>query len=685
MAMRLHPHRIARLTLLCLGSALILTRVFDQGRTHEIPWLLITLNLFFLSIVPALVAGLALRAHQVRQSISLILLGSGMVALSVSGVLSSLFMVAGGGRDAMVTTHNLGVLIAAICHVMSAIVSSGGGFQLQALRRFRNPALPAYLVTAVVVAGLGLVALFDLLPDFFVPVTGSTPVRQAVLGAAAALLAVAALQYWSFYRKVRSEFFFWYAHALGLLAVGLVGVMLAPVVGSLTSWVGRAAQYASGIFLLAAVTTLQASVARRGGVSLTRAFAFFFGEAETPFKPMVDSAGDAIASLDQQGAVLFWNAAAERLFGRSAEEVFGTDFIELVVPHENAGRVRAELADLAREAREGLAGRILELELIGAGGTRIPADMSILVRPALGPELVNVAIRDVSDRRDAELALREAHGDLERRVAERTAEIERTNRALEDARDNLEARVASRTAEVEQRSTQLRRLAAELGDAEQRERRRLAQALHDQLQQLLVAAKLALRADRSPDRIAEAERLIEECIEEARSLTIEISPPVLRHGNLPEALAWLAGWICEKHGLTVALDLDDAAEPDGESGRLLLFQAARELLFNVVKHAGVGEAYLTALHTGHAVRIVVEDEGRGFETTPEGPRTEELPGRSGLGLLSLRERVEAVGGTPAGAVAGGAEAERHRRRAPTSTQLARPMSPGTMTGCPTAR
>jgi CheY-like chemotaxis protein/anti-sigma regulatory factor (Ser/Thr protein kinase) len=201
---------------------------------------------------------------------------------------------------------------------------------------------------------------------------------------------------------------------------------------------------------------------------------------------------------------------------------------------------------------------------------------------------------------------------------------------------------------ADRRAVQLRRLASELAHAEQRERRRLSQVLHDHIQQLLVAATMRVtraqmqtQAAREKHELSEVKDLLEQSIAASRSLATELSPPVLNEAGLGAALEWLARWMNEKHGLTVEIQCQPGVHSVADELRLTMFQAVRELLFNVVKHSGSGAARLR-LDGAEAgwVSVLVEDQGAGFD--PASAEAQE--NREGLGLFSVRERIETLGG-----------------------------------------
>jgi len=193
--------------------------------------------------------------------------------------------------------------------------------------------------------------------------------------------------------------------------------------------------------------------------------------------------------------------------------------------------------------------------------------------------------------------------------------------------------------ELEQYRNELKKLASELMLAEERERRRLAQDLHDGLGQALFRARTKI-AELSPAPAAkEAEAILEEVAKMMNTMTFELSPPVLRTLGLRPALKSLALDMRQRYGLCVDIDDDGKDFVVSERAAMVLFRCTRELLINTAKHAKTDRAKLSVRTPKREIRITVEDRGKGFDFQQA---TSVESGR--FGLFSVRERLSTIGG-----------------------------------------
>jgi signal transduction histidine kinase len=215
------------------------------------------------------------------------------------------------------------------------------------------------------------------------------------------------------------------------------------------------------------------------------------------------------------------------------------------------------------------------------------------------------------------------------------------------AAETLEREVAKRTAALRERSRQLAQVAAELTLAEQRERRRIAEILHDHLQQVLVGARMKIynltsrAGDSGKGELADLHTILTEALNTAQSITKELAPPLLPQMELPAMLQWLAREMERRHALLVEIRAEPMPDTDiPEAASVLLQTTARELFLNVVKHSGTRRAVVVCRRQADAVVLEVRDQGCGFD-----PTVMLSPGDvRGFGLLSIRERAELLGG-----------------------------------------
>jgi len=248
------------------------------------------------------------------------------------------------------------------------------------------------------------------------------------------------------------------------------------------------------------------------------------------------------------------------------------------------------------------------------------------------------------ERQAAEGKVRDAYADLERQVRDRTADLERSNEML---RGEISERLRAEEA-IRHSQAQLRRLASELTLAEERERRVIAENLHDHIGQALAVVRARLREIQSSAMFSGMEKGIEETlglldqtIESTRTLTFDISPPVLYDLGLEPALDWLCRQFHKKHGLRAQMTSEGSATAVPDGIQITLFRSVQELLLNAAKHAGASSVRVHLARLPGALRVEVGDDGRGFDPSLAGAA---MGDHGGFGLFSIRERLRVLGG-----------------------------------------
>ncbi|MCL5281768.1 MAG: PAS domain S-box protein [Planctomycetes bacterium] len=340
-------------------------------------------------------------------------------------------------------------------------------------------------------------------------------------------------------------------------------------------------------------------------------------ESEERFRTAFEEGAVAMALTALDSTLLKVNSAFCRMLGFDESELVGRSYTEITHPDDRD----ANLVGTQRLACGVIPSFHMEKRYIRKDGAVVWGDMhTASVRDAQGRPLYCVThVQDITDRRQAEEALRRLNEQLELQVAQRTEELRRT-------------------------VDRLQQLTLELSQAEDRERKRIADILHDDVQQTLAAAKFHLNllsteprsAEESQEIVGQVKHMLKDAIEKSRRLSHELSP-ALYQVELLEILNWLARHMQEKHGLTVRVEAHGPVDSPSEPLKAFLYKVAQELLFNVVKHAGVREVRLRVRRMGPSLYLSVIDRGRGFDP-------QKLERAGGVGLLGIRERVQLLGG-----------------------------------------
>jgi len=283
----------------------------------------------------------------------------------------------------------------------------------------------------------------------------------------------------------------------------------------------------------------------------------------------------------------------------------------------------------------------LPLIILTSGGESRRAGLLNLAAAAAGSvTLLERPVSTLTLMRSVQVALRSRR---------RQYQVRKLVSQLADLNQTLEQRIAERTAKAVEQAEKLRLLSTQLSLAEEAERRRIAEMLHEDLQQLLVAARMQLAAlcrTRDASQREPIAREIADVLERSfkltRSLSVELAPPVLYEHGLASALEWLAAETRKNYNVEVIVEADSLANPKASDVRIFLFRSVRELLLNSVKHAGGSAVHIMMQHRRpDKVRIIVADDGPGFNSKSlDNKRTDSQM----VGLVNIRERVSSFGG-----------------------------------------
>lgn len=343
-----------------------------------------------------------------------------------------------------------------------------------------------------------------------------------------------------------------------------------------------------------------------------------------------DAVADAIFLLDADQRIRRCNRAARALFAREDERIVGHRCWEVV----HARRRPLPECPL-RRMRTSLQRESMDLA-IGDRWYRVTVD-PLLNEAGVLTGAVHI-VSDITVRKQAEAALENLNRDLERRVEERTKALRESERRFQALATELEAR-----------NRQLLAMGARLSKAQEDERRRIAQGLHDEVGQLLVACHLKLGTLRkvatereASTAIAEADRLLGMAGDEIRELAFELSSPALYEVGFEAAVEELCDHMEKTFGVRFEIKCDGERWRMADGLKAPLYHAVRELLLNVVKHAGVNCARVCLGQKEGRLRIAVEDDGKGFDASAPGHGA---VASGGFGLYSIRERLRSLGGT----------------------------------------
>jgi PAS domain S-box-containing protein len=328
--------------------------------------------------------------------------------------------------------------------------------------------------------------------------------------------------------------------------------------------------------------------------------------SEARLTAIVDSAMDAVITVDDAQKIVLFNRAAEQVFGIAREQVLGTP-LDRLIPARFRGAHRAHVESFgATGVTSRRMGDVTTLWALRADGSEFPIEASISQVAESGKHYYTVILRDITLRKQAEDALK-------------------------------------------RQQQELRELSAAVLEAREEEKTRIARELHDELGQLLTAVKMDLTwlgdklkaaAPEVTAKVREMGAIVDQTVGSARRISADLRPLMLDDLGLADAAAWLVEEFAKRSSVRCSFQApeDGALEGISKAAGTAVYRALQESLTNIARHSGAKHAWVQLAAADGEIRFEVEDDGRGIAP-------QDMAKARSLGLKGMRERLAYVGGS----------------------------------------
>ena len=325
--------------------------------------------------------------------------------------------------------------------------------------------------------------------------------------------------------------------------------------------------------------------------------------SKAQLEAIVDSAMDAVITVDEEQNIVLFNRAAEQTFRCPRREALGAP-LDRFIPQRFRAAHRGHIEHFARTGvTSRKMGDVTTLWALRADGEEFPIEASISQAGAAGSHYYTVILRDITRRKQAEDALKDSQREL-------------------------------------------RELSARVLEAREEEKAHIARELHDELGQLLTALKMDLGwvRERAPQeaeiasRLNEMSGLLDRTVGATRRISADLRPLMLDDLGLADAAAWLVDDFAKRSGVACRVEIAEELPDISKAVATAVYRAVQESLTNIARHAGAKSAWVLLAAEDGAIHVEVEDDGRGISP-------EDLAKSRSLGLKGMRERITFLGGS----------------------------------------
>jgi PAS domain S-box-containing protein len=358
-------------------------------------------------------------------------------------------------------------------------------------------------------------------------------------------------------------------------------------------------------------------------------------ESKDKYKTLTENSLTGIF-IHQDGRFVFVNDTFAEIHGYKLEELLGKEHLILIHPDE-----RDTLRELALKRLKGESvPQRYEVRRIRKDGTTIYCEMMAALTQYGGRPAIMGNIIDITERKKTEEDLKKSYEEILLRQASML-------NISEDLLKEVEERKIAEE-RIKEYSSHLRKFSSQMALVEEQERRRIANLLHDSIGQNLALTKIKLEelkelssSEALSTHFNELQKIIDEAINSARSLTFDISPPILYELGFEAAIEWLGEQTLKTHNILFEFRDDRKSKPLTNMSRVVLYQAIREFLINIIKHSKAHKVKIFLQKNEGDICINIEDDGIGFDIQDISSK---MLDSGSFGLFSVRERLIFIGG-----------------------------------------